>query len=443
MAYTGSIDLIAGLRAKNGGDFPLVNAHDVYVNDNLRLDEALDKMEEATWESLSRNDQANGITEILFDPAVFGAGSGTSVVLTAVELTATNSMPTMNQEQTEVVGQAGAGLWSDLVMEVYKKDGTLLAENDRFRLKGEGTLVGGQQRYLLSGQGGTVVAGHVYAARFFATDHDGNEVQVRRPDGTPYVNKDGLVVNANYVAGLGLSLYNAGKSGASQELVSKLYCLFNGANNVNLAPCISVVYKTKTLSDAKARDALVSIARTIDAVEGSGTDGKWTLADCSAAIRSIASVISSALACLAVCVFLSGCVSAPALKAVGPHGYTHFEDMDPDSEVLTYDEVTNLIHEAVSNVKFDLSSFGDITSGGVGLPEYIATTVTNLTGNTMVMTVPDGEGGYRHEFYLLGSEDFAPYATPTEEPLGKRNEGESEAPAGSVPGANFATSEPK
>lgn len=443
MAYQGSVDLISGIRPKNGGQFPLVNAHDVYVDDNTRLDEALDRLDEYSWESLARNDQAAGLTEIYFDPVAFGVGVGASVVLTAFDVVATNNMPSMNPEQTEVIGQAGAGLWSDLTIEIYKKDGVLLPDGDKFRLSGTGTFVGGQQRYRMSGEGGTVTAGHVYTARFFATDYDGNEVPVRTPNGSPYVNKDGLVVNANYVAGLGLSLHNAAKSGASQDLVGKLYVLFNGSVNQNLAPVVYVTYKAKVTSDSKARSALASVAQTINAVEGSGTDGKWTLADCSAAIRAIASAISSALACLAVCLASSGCVYGPPLKAVGPHGYTHFEDMDPDAEVLTYDEVTNLIHEAVSNAKFDLSSFGNITAGGIGLPEYIATTVTNLTGNTMVMTVPDGEGGYRHEFYLLGDEDLAPYATPEQEPLGKRNEGESEAPAGSVPRAIFATSEPE
>lgn len=41
MAYEGSIDLISGIRAKNNGAFPLVNAKDVYVDDDLRLDAAL------------------------------------------------------------------------------------------------------------------------------------------------------------------------------------------------------------------------------------------------------------------------------------------------------------------------------------------------------------------------------------------------------------------
>ena len=41
MAYEGSIDLIAGIRPKNNGTFPLVDAKDVYVNDSLRLDAAI------------------------------------------------------------------------------------------------------------------------------------------------------------------------------------------------------------------------------------------------------------------------------------------------------------------------------------------------------------------------------------------------------------------
>lgn len=43
MAYAGSIDLISGLRPKNNGTFPLINAPDVLVNEEsgARLDEAL------------------------------------------------------------------------------------------------------------------------------------------------------------------------------------------------------------------------------------------------------------------------------------------------------------------------------------------------------------------------------------------------------------------
>lgn len=41
MAYSGSIDLISGLRPKNNGSFPLVNAKDVYVNDGTVLSDLL------------------------------------------------------------------------------------------------------------------------------------------------------------------------------------------------------------------------------------------------------------------------------------------------------------------------------------------------------------------------------------------------------------------
>lgn len=41
MAYTGSVTLISGITQKNGLDFPLVNAPDVYVDDDNRLDDVL------------------------------------------------------------------------------------------------------------------------------------------------------------------------------------------------------------------------------------------------------------------------------------------------------------------------------------------------------------------------------------------------------------------
>lgn len=43
-SYNGTIDLISGIRPKNGGDFPLVDAHDVQVGeDGARLDEVIGK----------------------------------------------------------------------------------------------------------------------------------------------------------------------------------------------------------------------------------------------------------------------------------------------------------------------------------------------------------------------------------------------------------------
>lgn len=47
MAYNGSVELISGLKAKNGGTFPLVNAPDVQVDDDgTRLPVMLAKITE-------------------------------------------------------------------------------------------------------------------------------------------------------------------------------------------------------------------------------------------------------------------------------------------------------------------------------------------------------------------------------------------------------------
>lgn len=47
MAYNGSIELISGLKPKNNGDFPLVNAPDVQVSDDgTRLPVMLAKITE-------------------------------------------------------------------------------------------------------------------------------------------------------------------------------------------------------------------------------------------------------------------------------------------------------------------------------------------------------------------------------------------------------------
>lgn len=47
MAYNGSIELISGLKPKNNGDFPLVNAADVQVDDDgTRLPVMLAKITE-------------------------------------------------------------------------------------------------------------------------------------------------------------------------------------------------------------------------------------------------------------------------------------------------------------------------------------------------------------------------------------------------------------
>lgn len=47
MAYNGSVELISGLKPKNGGTFPLVNAQDVQVGeDGTRLPVMLAKITE-------------------------------------------------------------------------------------------------------------------------------------------------------------------------------------------------------------------------------------------------------------------------------------------------------------------------------------------------------------------------------------------------------------
>lgn len=47
MAYNGSVELISGIKPKNGGTFPLVNAQDVQVGeDGTRLPVTLDKITE-------------------------------------------------------------------------------------------------------------------------------------------------------------------------------------------------------------------------------------------------------------------------------------------------------------------------------------------------------------------------------------------------------------
>lgn len=45
MAYNGSIDLISGIRQANGGTFPLVDATAVRVDDETRLNDALERLD--------------------------------------------------------------------------------------------------------------------------------------------------------------------------------------------------------------------------------------------------------------------------------------------------------------------------------------------------------------------------------------------------------------
>lgn len=61
MAYNGSIELISGLKPKNNGDFPLVNAPDVQVDeDGTRLPAVLAKITEVqSVDALPENPDPN------------------------------------------------------------------------------------------------------------------------------------------------------------------------------------------------------------------------------------------------------------------------------------------------------------------------------------------------------------------------------------------------
>lgn len=68
MAYTGNVELISGIRPKNGGSFPLVDAHDVYVDDNTRLDALLASM----LDRIEALEQGGGGGSSTMGTAVFG-----------------------------------------------------------------------------------------------------------------------------------------------------------------------------------------------------------------------------------------------------------------------------------------------------------------------------------------------------------------------------------
>ena len=61
MAYNGSVELISGIKPKNGGTFPLVNAQDVQVcEDGTRLPAKLDKITEVqSVDALPENPDPN------------------------------------------------------------------------------------------------------------------------------------------------------------------------------------------------------------------------------------------------------------------------------------------------------------------------------------------------------------------------------------------------
>lgn len=59
--YKGSTTLISGLTPKNGGDFPLMEAHDIVVdNAGTRLDAKLEALENALTTSITEIDNLVG-----------------------------------------------------------------------------------------------------------------------------------------------------------------------------------------------------------------------------------------------------------------------------------------------------------------------------------------------------------------------------------------------
>lgn len=64
MAYTGTVDLISGIRPKNNQTFPLVNAKDVYVDDETRLDDVLGSVVKIDGQSLTEEQKTAARTNI-------------------------------------------------------------------------------------------------------------------------------------------------------------------------------------------------------------------------------------------------------------------------------------------------------------------------------------------------------------------------------------------
>ena len=75
MGYTGSVDLVSGIRPKNNGTFPLVDAKDVRVDDNTRLDAALATISPVATGAV-RYDAAQTLTDAQKQQARTNIGAG-------------------------------------------------------------------------------------------------------------------------------------------------------------------------------------------------------------------------------------------------------------------------------------------------------------------------------------------------------------------------------
>ena len=91
MSYYGSVDLISGLRPKNGGSFPLVNAADVYVDDNTRLPAALQHLApaygtKAEWQAQPDFVPAAGQIVVWKDRGTAEDSRGNTVVVPGIKI---------------------------------------------------------------------------------------------------------------------------------------------------------------------------------------------------------------------------------------------------------------------------------------------------------------------------------------------------------------------
>lgn len=75
MPYRPAVELQGGLTPKNNRDFPLVNAKDVYVSDEERLDDAIDRL----------NNKIVAITQEEYESGNWTAPEGAIVVVMEAE----------------------------------------------------------------------------------------------------------------------------------------------------------------------------------------------------------------------------------------------------------------------------------------------------------------------------------------------------------------------
>lgn len=112
MAYNGSIDLISGIRPKNNGQFPLVNAKDIYVDETQRQDAQVAQLLERI--DALENEKESVVTAI-FDPeneliSLTCSGSATTTLANEIIEIAgtTDGLPSYSTD-TEYITMRGGG----------------------------------------------------------------------------------------------------------------------------------------------------------------------------------------------------------------------------------------------------------------------------------------------------------------------------------------------